>query len=60
MEEYRFDETIKISEEYYQDMKDNLEAYKIAIDVIKEDIEDTERIKRVLEDLEDELKNNVG
>ena len=51
---------IKVEEEYYQAMKDNLEAYKTAIDIIKEDVEDVERIKSVLEDLEDELKDNVG
>lgn len=39
-----------IDEEYYQAMKDNLEAYKVAIESIKE----------ILEDLENELKSNVG
>lgn len=39
-----------IDEEYYQAMKDNLDAYKVAIEAIKE----------ILEELDNELKANVG
>lgn len=51
---------ITIPSEYYQDLKDNLNAYKTAINLIKEEIDNKERIKEVLEELENELKSNVG
>ena len=44
--EWNRPEMIEISEETYQKLKDNEEAYKIAI----------ERIKEILEELEDEIK----